>query len=119
MAEVPTLSYAELSAPPGEATAGVRVRVLAARERQTARNPGGVLNADLSVAAVRELVTLDADGRRLLGDAIDRLGLSGRAHDRLLRVARTLADLGGDSAVSAAHVAEALSFRRRNAPHQG
>jgi magnesium chelatase family protein len=112
VAEVPMLTYAELSAPPGEPTAAVRARLLAARERQAVRNPGGVLNADLSVAAVRELVTLDAGGRRVLGDAIDRLGLSGRAHDRLLRVARTLADLAGDPAVSAAHVAEALSFRR-------
>ncbi len=113
VAEVPMLSYAELTATLGEQTADVRARVLAARERQSARNPGGALNADLETAQVRRLSEPDADGRRLLGDAVDRLGLSGRAHDRLLRVSLTLCDLAGDPSVRATHVAEALSFRRR------
>ena len=65
----------------------------------------------LAGAALRQAAGPDAEGRALMADAMDRLGFSGRAHDRLLRVARTLADLEGCPTVVARHVAEALSFR--------
>ncbi len=115
VADVPMVSYSELTSAPGEATAAVRERVLAARARQAARNPAGALNGDLDAAQVRRLVEPDAEGRHLLGQAVDRLGLSGRAHDRLLRVALTLCDIAGETSVRAPHLAEALSFRRRTA----
>ncbi len=111
--EVPPVSYAELSGAAGESSAQVRERVLAARARQARENPGSVLNARLAGAALQGRAAPDAEGRRLLGAAVDRFGLSGRAHDRVLRLARTLADLEGEAKLRAAHVAEALGFRQR------
>ncbi len=113
--DVPPVNYAELCGPPGETSADVRARVLAARARQAARNPARILNAGLGTTALRAVALPDQEGRRLLATAVDRFGLSGRAHDRLLRVARTLADLGGEPDLRAPHVAEALAFRSRGA----
>jgi magnesium chelatase family protein len=111
--EVAPVSYAEMTGPPGEASAAVRARVLAARERQSARKPqaGVGVNAELDPGAVRHVAQLDTGGRALLSQAMDRLGLSGRAHDRLLRVARTLADMEGSENVAGGHIREALQFR--------
>lgn len=109
--EVPGLSYAELSAAPGEGSAAIRLRVAAARAGQARRNPGGCLNARLGAQELRRWALPEAQGRQLLEQAVDRLGLTARAHDRLLRVARTLADLAGSDQLSCLHVAEALSFR--------
>jgi len=87
--------------------------VAEARARQDARTAltGARTNADLGSAALPRVAWPDAEGRRLLEQAMDRLGLTGRGHDRLLRVARTLADLDHCREVAAAHVAEALQFR--------
>jgi magnesium chelatase family protein len=115
--DVPPVSYAELSSAQGESTATVRARVLQARRIQAQRNPQGVLNASLAGAELRGSAAPDAESRRLLGQAVDRFGLSGRAHDRLLRVARTLADLAGEPDLRVPHVAEALSFRRQEWPN--
>ena len=68
-------------------------------------------NARLDPAALRAAAPLDEGGRRLLRSAMERLRLSGRSHDRLLRVARTLADLDGEADVGGRHVSEALLFR--------
>ncbi len=107
--EVPALTSAELlAASLGDPSAVVRERVLAARERQRAR---GALNARLSNAALREHAALDAAGRRLVADAVDRGGMSARAVHRALRVARTIADLAGEERVTVTRVAEALQYR--------
>jgi magnesium chelatase family protein len=112
--DVPALPYAELSAPPGEASSAIALRVAEARERQLARS--GVTdartNATLSAASVRRAALPDTGGTTLLESAVDRLGLTARAHDRVLRVARTLADLDKCERVAARHIAEALHFRR-------
>jgi magnesium chelatase family protein len=112
--EVPALPYHDLSGPPGEPSAAVAVRVAAARARQLERCAitGAATNADLDGARARELAGRDPEIRALLARAVDQLGLSGRGHDRLLRVARTLADLEGSLDVRPRHVAEGLQFRR-------
>ena len=111
--EVGAVGYAEMTGPPGEATARIRERVDAARARQEARRgrTRTAVNGELDSQAVRQVAQADKAGSALLESAMDRLGLSGRAHDRVLRVARTLADLEGAEGVAAQHIAEALHFR--------
>ncbi len=110
--EVAALPYAEITGPPGEGTEAVSARVAAARGRQGVRGGGASpCNADLGGSTLRTVAAPDAGGRRLLETAMERLGLTGRGHDRVLRVARTIADLEGADRLSAAHVAEALQFR--------
>ena len=92
-----------------ESSGEIRARVVAARERQLQRS--GVLNARLHGRAVRARATLSADARPMVMQAMARLSLSARAYDRILRVARTIADLEGIEQTSAQHVAEALQFR--------
>jgi magnesium chelatase family protein len=94
----------------GERSAPVAARVAAARARQDARHPGA-LNADLVGAALDEVATPDEEGRALLAKVADRIGLSARGYHRILRVARTIADLAGEDAVRRPHVAEAVSYR--------
>ncbi len=95
--------------PPGEPSAAVRDRVDAARRRQAER---GALNARLSPAQTVRHAALDRAGEQLLERACDRLGLSARAHQRILRVARTLADLDRADRISRSHLAEAIGFRQ-------
>jgi magnesium chelatase family protein len=113
--EVTPVPYAELSRrEPGESSATVRQRVIAARERQAERFrrlPGVHANAQMPPRLVRKHAALDAVGEGLLRQAIERLGLSGRAYDRILKVARTVADLAGCERVAAEHVAEAVQYR--------
>jgi magnesium chelatase family protein len=96
-----------------ESSASVRERVNAAREVQKKRfaESGTLCNAQMSAPMVGEFCTLDAAGEKLLRSAFDRLGLSARSHDRLLRVARTIADLDGSETIDASHLAEAIQFR--------
>lgn len=86
----------------------IRERVDAAREIQQGR---GFNNAHIPHSQLRTLCALDESGERILEMAVRRLNLSARAHDRLLRVARTIADLGHAQSVSAKHLAEAVQFR--------
>lgn len=109
--EVPALAAEELQATPrSEPSAAVRARVVAARGRQQARQ--GKPNARLTPREVETHCTPDADGAALLRQAMARLGLSARAYHRLLRVARSIADLAGSPAVTSEHVAEAVQYRR-------
>jgi magnesium chelatase family protein len=98
---------------PQESSDRIRARVVEARARQTARfaETGALVNARLSGRMLRRYARPDEAGRALLCSAVERLALSGRAHDRILRVARTIADLAGRPRLVADDVAEALQYR--------
>jgi magnesium chelatase family protein len=97
----------------GEPSAAVRERVLAARERQGHRYAGDGIrtNAELTPALLPRFCPIDSPGARLLRAAIEKFALSARGYDRVRKVARTIADLGGSDSILAEHVAEALQFR--------
>lgn len=110
--EVDPVSAADLALPPpAEGSAEVAARVAAARKRQTRR--GVRSNAELDGEALQEFATPDDAGRKLLMQAAEAMRLSARGYTRMLRVARTIADLAGSPEVSRIHVAEALSYRRQ------
>ncbi len=113
--DVPPVAFSDLDLPAsGESSATVRARVIAARavqERRFADVEGARLNADATGQILADIATPDADGRALLLRVADRFGLSARGYHRVLRVARTIADLAGSEAVQKPHVAEAVSFR--------
>ncbi len=117
--EVPAVSPADLTLPPpAERTAHVAARVAAARAMQKARygnvktEPPVRTNAEADGELLGAAAKPDAEGQRLLTDAVDRMRLSARGYHRVLRVARTLADLDGGGSVKRIHIAEALSYRR-------
>ncbi|MFO1112623.1 MAG: YifB family Mg chelatase-like AAA ATPase [Rhodospirillales bacterium] len=119
--DVPAVSPADLSLPPpSETSADVARRVAAARAVQRARyaqaGNGGATpvrtNAEADGALLDRVASPDAGGRRLLTEAVERMRLSARSYHRVLRVARSLADLDGATAVARIHIAEALSYRR-------
>lgn len=102
------------SAAPGESSAAMRERVLAARERQRRRGTG--CNALLPAGALHEVCPLSSDAEHLLQSAFDTLSLSARAFDRVLKVARTVADLEGSENIERGHIAEALQYRSSGLP---
>jgi magnesium chelatase family protein len=113
---LPPVDVASLLTPGGgESSASVRARVIAARAIQDERRAAGDVrarsNADLGTRELERVAACDDAGRRLLSAAVDRLGLSARAYGKVLRVARTLADLEGGGSVRAVHVAEAVHAR--------
>lgn len=110
--DVPPVDYEKLRQRGGEEpSAVVRKRVVAAREIQGRRFGGGQLNAAMDSHQVETYCSLDAAGESLLKEAFRRLGLSARAHQRLLKVARTIADLAGQEGIRGEDMAEALSYR--------
>jgi len=101
---------------PGESSATVRQRVIRARERQTRRfaeHPIVTSNAEMRAAELRAYCALDAASASLLRNAIERFGLSARAYHRVLRVARTIADLADSEQIEQVHVAEAVQYQPR------
>ncbi len=134
--ELPSLSYDELAAREDPATversADIRTRVMAARafaaermtetDKRTGHEPSGkpiFCNAQLDAAAIRRYCTLSAEASDLLRAAFDSLGLSARGHDRILRVARTIADLGQSPGIEAEHIAEAIQLRSLDRKYWG
>jgi magnesium chelatase family protein len=112
--EAPAVPYTELrQGEPGEPSSSIRERVVAAREAQRDRfGPGKIrVNARMSSAQVRKFCALDSDAEAMLRMAMESLHLSARAHDRILKVSRTIADLAGSSGVAAEHISEAIQYR--------
>ena len=112
--EVPPVGYTDLDLPPsGDPSTVVAGRVGAARAVQASRfdGSGARVNADAEGAMLEDIAAPDEEGRELLARVADRFGLSARGYHRVLRVARTIADLDGSKDVRRAHVAEAVSFR--------
>ena len=113
---MPAVSYDELSArqATGESSAAIRERVVRARAFAAARMQGekGIFcNAQLDAAGIRKYCVADAQAMAVLRGAYDNLGLSARGYDRIMRVARTVADLEGSELIRASHVAEAIQLR--------
>jgi magnesium chelatase family protein len=112
--ELPALAPADFRAPtPGDATETIRTRVGAARQRQRDRlcATGIRVNAAMNPRQVRRFCAVPAEAERLLAAAMTHLGLSARGHDRVLKVARTIADLAGAETLAAEHCAEAIQYR--------
>jgi len=114
--EVPRVDYEKLADKRQvEDSKTVRARVQAARERQLERFKGTKLtcNAEMGPTEVREFCQTDASGEKLLKAAVQQLHLSARAYHRVLKLARTIADLAGSDMIMANHVAEAVQYRPR------
>jgi magnesium chelatase family protein len=112
--EVPAVPYQELAArQDGTSSARMREQVLRARAVQARRfgGDGQRLNSRMNSRQLRRCCILDTEGQRLLQTAMEELGLSARAHDRILRVARTIADLDGSEAIRPGHLTEAIGYR--------
>ncbi len=120
---VPRVEWKELSGDEaGEGSADIRARIEAARARQRARLKkfsGVYSNAHMSPALIGRFCPVDSEGNRLLQMAVERLGLSARAYHRILKVARTIADLAGEEKIAPAHLAEAIQYRQLDRPIGG
>lgn len=118
MVEVSALEYEELEARPGgEPSAAIKARVDRARSIQRGRFEGMGIeeNARMGPTAMERFCTLDNEGSALMKDAYEALGLTARSYDRILRVARTIADLDGSDTIRPMHLAEAIQYRTSSA----
>jgi magnesium chelatase family protein len=113
--EVPLVEYKELSGDGvGEGSKAIRERVMAARQVQAERyegQPSVTSNRGMTAKLVKAHCRLDEESSNLLEQAMDDLNFSARAHDRILKVARTLADLDGSGSIQSQHVLEAIQYR--------
>jgi magnesium chelatase family protein len=111
--EVPALRYRDINqAQEGESSAAIRAKVKQARERQQKRFGSVKTNARMTTRDLKKYVILDQESQKVLQQAIDVMGMSARGCDRILKVALTIADLAGDAKVEAAHLMEAINFRK-------
>jgi len=113
--EVPAVPFGELrSTKDGTSSSTLRAQVLAARARQRERfgHDGRMTNGLMASKLIRKFCKLDAAGEMILRQAMTELGLSARAHDKVLRISRTIADLAGADDITAEHVSEAIHYRR-------
>jgi magnesium chelatase family protein len=111
---MPAVKYRELrDDTEGEGSDEIRARVIAARGRQLRRFQGEKMfcNAQLSPRQIQKYCAIPAEAERLLENAMTRLGLSARAHDRILKVARTIADLASEELIGVPHISEAIQYR--------
>ena len=113
--EVTPVAFSELSSTKSsERSSVIRERVIAARERQAERyknNPGIYCNAQINSKMLKEICVIDTPSQNLLKAAMEKLNLSARAYDRILKVARTIADLSSSENIKAEHLAEAIQYR--------
>ena len=113
--EITPVPFEKLSGQePAECSADIRRRVMAARELQNQRfacTPGVYCNAQMTPALMQTFARPDAEGQIRLRTAMERLDLSARAYDRILKVARTIADLAGEESIHKEHIAEAIHYR--------
>ena len=115
--EVPSVDFdAMRRREPAEPSSAIKERVDAARKIQSKRYAGSGVqcNAHMLPSMTAEYCALDDKGEKLLRSAFDRMGLTARSHDRILRVARTIADLDGEERISSTHIAEAIQYRNTN-----
>jgi len=112
--EVPALNYKDLaSIHPGESSEEIRKRVDLARQRQKERFEGKSIhcNAQMNTRLIKKFCAIDAESHKLLEVAVNKLGLSARAYSRILKIARTIADIEGEASVKSAHISEAIQYR--------
>jgi len=112
--EVPSLNYRELTSnKAGEPSKEVRQRVNSARKIQKARfgNNGIYSNSQMTPSMLKRFADTNDDGKALLQRAIEKLGLSARAYDRILKVSRTIADLDSSEEINTVHISEAIQYR--------
>jgi magnesium chelatase family protein len=112
--DMPAVKYTELRQEAGgEGSTEIRGCVVRARDRQVERYQGEKIysNAQMSPRQLRKYCNISAECERLLESAMTRLGLSARAHDRILKVSRTIADLDGAESISTTHISEAIQYR--------
>ena len=113
--EVPQVQFREISGDrTGEASAEIRARVIAARQRQQVRfahKPKITCNARIGPKELKEFCALDDATKELLKQAMTELNFSARAYDRIVKVARTIADLAGAENISSEHISEAIQYR--------
>jgi magnesium chelatase family protein len=119
--EVPAVQYQDLASKRnGEQSGSIRDRVVKAREIQMERfagKDGLFTNADMDAKEIKEFCILDDQGTLLLKTAMERLGLSARAYDRILKVGRTIADLCGSTNIRTEHMSEAIQYRSLDRGH--
>ena len=108
--EVPRLSYDAINGPEGECSAVVRERVTKTRELQIQR--GAILNSQLAHKKINAVCSLKKPDQLLLQQAMDKLQLSARSYHRILKLARTIADMDASPAINTAHLTEAINYRK-------